>query len=405
MKLPSLLRSRRTVLVLLALLLVGALAYVALRSGPLAPTRITVVKVAEDTLEPALFGIGTVEARRSVSIGPTAAARVRRVMVDVGDAVAAGQLLAEMDPIDLDERVASIEASIARAQSAADAADAQRADAQARRELAAGNLRRNVALAEQDFISAFAVESRRQELASADAGLNSAQANAVAARQELKRLAADRAGLQRQRDNLRLVAPAAGLVTAREGEAGSTLVAGQALLRLIDPASLWVRLRVDQGRSAGLAVGLPAQIALRSDPEHALPGRVARVEAVSDSVTEERIAQVAFDRVPAVVSIGELAEVTLTLPRSASALLLPNASVKRRGDELGVWRRDGKTALRFVPVRLGAASLDGRVQVLQGLAAGDEVVVHSEKDLSDASRVTVVASLAGQPDSASPIAP
>jgi HlyD family secretion protein len=400
MKLPALLRSRRTGLVLLALLLVGALAFVALRTGPLAPTRITVVKVAEGALEPALFGIGTVEARRSVAIGPTAAARVRRVLVDVGDAVVAGQLLAEMDPIDLDERVASIEASIARAQSAADAADAQRADAQARRELAAGNLRRNVALAEQDFISTFAVESRRQELASAEAGLNSAQANAVAARQELKRLAADRAGLQRQRDNLRLVAPAAGLVTAREGEAGSTLVAGQALLRLIDPASLWVRMRVDQGRSAGLAVGLPAQIALRSDPGHALPGRVARVEAVSDSVTEERIAQVAFDGVPKVVSIGELAEVTLALPRNASALLLPNASVKRRGDEIGVWQRDGNTTLRFVPVRLGAASLDGRVQVLEGLAAGDEVVVHSEKDLSDASRVTVVASLTREPANA-----
>jgi HlyD family secretion protein len=325
---------------------------------------------------------------------------VRRVLVDVGDAVVAGQLLAEMDPIDLDERVASIDASIARAQSAADAADAQRADAQARRELAAGNLRRNVALAEQDFISTFAVESRRQELASADAGLNSAQANAAAARQELKRLAADRAALQRQRDNLRLLAPSAGLVTAREGEAGSTLVAGQALLRLIDPASLWVRVRVDQGRSAGLAAGLPAQIALRSDPGHALPGRVARVEAVSDSVTEERIAQVAFDRVPEVVSIGELAEVTLALPRNASALLLPNASVKRRGDEIGVWQRNGNTALRFVPVRLGAASLDGRVQVLEGLRAGDEVVVHSEKDLSGASRVTVVASLTGEPENA-----
>lgn len=399
MMLPALLRSRRTGLVLLALLLVGALAFVALRTGPLAPTRITVVKVAEGALEPALFGIGTVEARRSVAIGPTAAARVRRVLVDVGDAVVAGQLLAEMDPIDLDERVASVEASIARAQSAAAASDAQSADAQARRELAAGNLRRNVALAEQDFISTFAVESRRQELASAEASLNSAQANAAAARQELKRLAADRAGLQRQRDNLRLVAPSAGLVTAREGEAGSTLVAGQALLRLIDPASLWVRVRVDQGRSAGLAVGLPAQIALRSDPGHALPGRVARVEAVSDSVTEERIAQVAFDRVPEVVSIGELAEVTLTLPRSASALLLPNASVKRRGDQIGVWQRDGG-ALRFVPVRLGAASLDGRVQVLEGLAAGDEVVVHSEKDLSDASRVTVVASLTGQAENA-----
>jgi HlyD family secretion protein len=378
---------------LLAVLLVGALVYVALRTGPLAPTRVTVVKAEQGVLEPSLFGIGTVEAQRSYAIGPTAAARVRRVAVDVGEAVGAGQLLAEMDPIDLDERVASVEASIARAQSAIVAADALRTDAQARRVLAAANARRNEELGAQDFISAFAVESRRQELASADAGLASAQANAAAARQEHKRLLAERAALQRQRDNLRLVAPAAGVVVTREAEAGSTLVAGQALLRLIDPATLWVRVRLDQGRSAGLAQGLPAQIALRSDPEHTVPGRVARIEAISDSVTEERIAQVAFERVPPGVSIGELAEVTLTLPRSQPSLLLPNASVKRRGDETGVWRRDGNT-LRFVPVRLGAAGLDGRVQVLEGLAAGDEVVVHSEKDLSGTSRIQVVSSLA-----------
>jgi HlyD family secretion protein len=404
MKVPRLLSSRYLGLALLALLLAGALVFVALRTGPLAPTRVTVQKVAAGALEPALFGIGTVEARRSVAIGPTAAARVRRVAVDVGDAVTAGQLLAEMDPIDLDERVAAVEASIARAQSAAAAADAQRADAQARRALAAANAQRNEALGAQEFISAFAVESRRQELASAEAGVASAQANAAAARQEFKRLAAERAALQRQRENLRLVAPSAGVVTARDAEAGSTLVAGQSVLRLVDPATLWVRVRLDQGRSAGLAVGLPAQIALRSDPERLLPGRVARVETVSDSVTEERIAQVAFEQVPPGVSIGELAEVTLALPRHAQALLLPNASIKRRGDATGVWRRNG-SALRFAPVRLGAASLDGRVQVLEGLSAGDEVIVHSETDLSDHSRIKVVASLAGAATNANAATP
>lgn len=393
MKKPALRGSRPLALGLLAVLLVGALVYVALRTGPLAPTRVTVVNAAFGELEPALFGIGTVEARRSYAIGPTAAARVRRVAVDVGDAVQPGQLLAEMDPVDLDERVAAIEASIARARSSAGATDAQRADALARRQLAAANARRNEELGAQEFISALAVESRRQELASADAVVQSAQANAAAARQDLTRLAAERAALQRQRDNLSLVAPAASLVTGRDAEPGSTLVAGQPLLKLIDPTSLWVRVRLDQGRSAGLAAGLPAQISLRSNPEQALPGRVARVEAVSDSVTEERIAQVAFERVPPGLSVGELAEVTLALPRSAAALLLPNASIKRRGDETGVWRRDGDS-LHFVAVRLGAASLDGRVQVLGGLRDGDEVVVYSERDLSERSRIQVVPALA-----------
>ncbi len=385
--------SRPLALGSLAVLLVAALAYVALRTGPLAPVRVTVIKAATGRLETALFGVGTVEARRSYAIGPTAAARVSRVAVDIGDSVKAGQLLAELDPVDLDERAAAIDASIARARSSAEAADAQRTDALARRALSAANARRNEELGAQDFISAAAVESRRQELASADAGVRSAQANAAGARQDLARLAAERAALQRQRDNLRLVAPTAGLVTAREAEAGSTLVAGQALLKLIDPASLWVRVRLDQGRSAGLAPGLPAQIALRSNPQLLLPGQVARVDVVSDSVTEERMAQVAFDQVPQGLSVGELAEVTLTLPPGASTLLLPNASIKRRGDQTGVWRRDSD-GLRFVTVRLGATGLDGRVQVLDGLREGDEVVVHSEKDLSTRSRIQVVQALA-----------
>ena len=114
MKLPTN-WSRRLGLGLLGVLLIVALAYVVMRSGPLAPTRVTVTQATVGSLSPSLFGIGTVEARRAYLIGPTAAGRVSRVLVDVGDTVTAGQLLAEMDPVDLDERAAALDASIARA--------------------------------------------------------------------------------------------------------------------------------------------------------------------------------------------------------------------------------------------------------------------------------------------------
>lgn len=392
MKLPALL-SRRLGLGLLGLLLVASLVYVVMRSGPLAPTRVTVTKAAEGTLAPALFGIGTVEARRAYLIGPTTAGRVRQVLVDVGDKVKAGQLLAEMDPIDLDERAAAIDASIARAGSAIAATQAQRKDAQAKKELAAINARRYVELGEKNFISAGAVEAKLQEQTSADAGVSSADANLAAARQDLQRLTAERAGLRQQRDNVRLVSPADGVVISRDAERGSTVVAGQAVLRVIEPASLWIRLRLDQGRSAGLAAGLRASIVLRSNPSVPLLGKVARVEATSDSVTEERVALVSFDALPVGLSMGELAEVTLSLPSTASAVLLPNASIKRQGDKLGVWQVDG-SGLKFAPVRIGQSSLDGQVQVLEGLKAGDGVVVYSEKELTPASRIKVVDALA-----------
>ena len=107
--------------VFLALLgggLLAALFFAIARGGPLAPTRLTVAKVERGVVTPSLFGVGTVEARRAYLIGPTTAGRVLRVLVDVGDAVKAGQLLAEMDPVDLDQRVASLDASLERAQSA-----------------------------------------------------------------------------------------------------------------------------------------------------------------------------------------------------------------------------------------------------------------------------------------------
>ena len=385
---------RRLLLAVLGMVLLAAMVLVVLRFGPLAPTPVTVIQARESQLVPALFGIGTVEARRSFLIGPTVAGRVRSVAVDVGDAVRAGQLLAEMDPVDLDERAMALDASIARAGSAAMAAEAQRRDAIARRELAAVNARRYAELAAQNFISAGALEVRLQEQASADAAESAAQANLAAARQEQQRLAAERAGLRQQRANVQLRAPADGVVVSRDAEPGSTVVAGQAVLRLIEPRSLWVRVRLDQGRSAGLAVGLPAQFVLRSAPGQVVRGQVARVEAVSDSVTEERVALVAFDQAPAALSVGELAEVTLALPATAAAVTLPNAAIRQLQGRAGVWRVDDG-GLHFTPVRLGQASLDGQVQVLAGLPAGASVVVHSAEELSAGSRIRVVASLAG----------
>ena len=154
--------SRRLVLIGLGVLLLAALAFVVMRSGPLAPTRVTVVQAAEGQLTPQLFGIGTVEARRSYLIGPTAAGRVRSVAVDVGDSVRAGQPLAEMDPVDLDERTAALDASVARAGSAMATAEAQRRDAQARRELAAVNARRYVELGRQKLVGHALIEGKRR---------------------------------------------------------------------------------------------------------------------------------------------------------------------------------------------------------------------------------------------------
>ena len=372
-----------------------AFGWVALRSGPLAPIQVTVTQVAKGEVSPALFGIGTVEARRAYLIGPTAAGRVGRVLVDVGDTVQAGQLLAEMDPVDLDRRVASAAAAAQRGRSAVAAAQAQVHDAKSRQELAASEARRYVGLGQKGFISQSVVDGKLQQQQSADAQFAAAESTLTGARQDLARLDADREGVKQQRENVRLNAPTDGVVTSRDAEPGTTVVAGQAVLKLQEPGSLWVTVRLDQGRSAGLRAGLPAEITLRSNPRKSFAGKVVRVEPNSDSVTEERIAQVAFDLMPQGVSTGEMAEVTLHLPALGDTLLIPNASLRYRGAQAGVWlRADGH--LRFAPVKTGAEGLDGKVQIIDGLKAGDEIVVYSERDLDDGSRIKVVSSLIGK---------
>ncbi|MCK9380864.1 MAG: efflux RND transporter periplasmic adaptor subunit [Sulfuritalea sp.] len=386
--------SRRSGFILAGTALAAAFVWVLARSGPLAPVRVTVAQVARADLAPLLFGIGVVEARRSYLVGPTTAARVRQVAVDVGDMVHAGQLLAEMDPVDLDQRLASTAAAAARAKSAVDTAAAQLADSIARREVAAANARRYEELGQKGFVSSSVTEGKAQELKSAAAQFAGAESALAGARQDLARLNAEREGAQQQRANLRLLAPADGLVTARDAEPGSTVVAGQAVLRLVAADSLWVRLRLDQNRSAGLQVGLPAEIVLRSRPGQVLAGKVARIEMLSDSVTEERIAQVSFDTPPKDVSVGEMSEITLRLPNTRQALVVPNAALRLRGGKTGVWLR-ANDALSFVAVKAGISGADGRVQILEGLKEGDAVIVHSERDLAEQSRIQVVAALAG----------
>jgi HlyD family secretion protein len=384
---PSL--KRRLFLGGLTVLLIGLFFFVMLRAGPFAPIKVTLAQVKEGSLAPELFGIGTVEARRNWMIGPTVAGRVLSVKVDVGDAVKAGQLLAEMDPVDIDQRLTSLDAAIERAKSVQSAAAAQQADALAKRELAASNMRRNQDLADKSFISLGALENFVQAKASADAALDSARANAVGSGQDLIRAKADRAALLQQRANVRLIAPSDGAVSARDAAPGSTVVAGQAVLRMVDPASLWVKLRVDQGRSGGLAQGLKARIVLRSQPQLTHAATVARVELLGDSVTEERIAQLSFDKAPAGLSVGEMAEATIQLPSTPKSLIIPAAGIQRQGGSTGVWRMEsGKPA--FTPVKVGAASLDGQVQVLEGLKSGDEIVVYSQKPIEPGSRLQVV---------------
>ena len=209
------------------------------------------------------------------------------------------------------------------------------------------------------------------------------------------RVRADRLALIAQRDNLNLNAPVAGRVTLRAVDPGTTLVAGQTVVELIDPSSLWVNVRFDQIHAHGLVADLPATIALRSQSGKTIAGRVLRVEPLADAVTEETLAKVVFDQLPRPLPpIGELAEVTVTLPMLAAVTVIPNAAIQQKKGKPGVWQvKQGD--LHFTPVTLGITDLDGHTQVLNGLNPGDQVVVYSANSLSTRSRIQIVDRIPG----------
>ena len=374
-------KGRTLALLAVILPLLALFIYVGLRSGPLAPVAVTVVTVESRALTPALFGIGTVEARYTYRIGPTFAGRVKSLNVHVGDRVRAQQVLGEMDPVDLDDRVRSQEAVFKRAQ-------ATLREAEARLAYANTQAKRYEQLFAVRSSSEEARTTKRQEAQIADAALAGAQ-------QELARARSDREALVSQRSNLRLIAPVDGVVSMRDAEPGTTLVAGQAVVEVIDASSLWVNVRFDQISATGLAQDLPAQVVLRSRAGQALAGRVLRVELKADAITEELLAKVVFEGMPEPLPpVGEMAEVTVGLPALAAAATIPNAALQRAGDKLGVWQIvEGD--LRFTPLKLGVADLDGFVQVREGLVEGDQVVLYSEKALTASSRIQVVERIAG----------
>jgi len=376
------------------LVLVLLLGYVALQAGPLAPVPITVETVQVKALQPALFGMGTVEARVTHKIGPTVAGRIKRVDVQTGDVVKAGQVLGEMDPVDLDDKIAAQEATIKRAQASVTAVEAQVQELTARKAFAEVQSKRYATLLVSQSVSEEGASIKRQELAIAQASLAAALANLDASRQEHARARADRDGLVRQRANLRLISPATGIVSRRDADAGTTAVAGLAVVEVIERGSLWLSVRFDQQRAQGLAAQLPAQIVLRSRTGEAVAGRVVRLEPHADAVTEELLAKVEFNASPAVMPpIGELAEVTVALPAHAALPVVPNASIQRLDGRLGVWLLEQET-LRFAPVKTGATDLQGLVQIVQGLSGGEQLVVYSRKALTANTRVTVVQQIA-----------
>lgn len=370
------------------IVLLAGVGLLLLRNSPLAPiTKVTTLSAGQANLQPTLFGIAVVESRRNILVGPTTAGRVARVLVDQGDRVEAGQVLAEIDPVDLEARLGAARHAQVRAESSLTASVAQVREAESRLATAEASAQRYASLRGQGFVSAEAERAKGHEARAATAAQVASVANVSAARAEADRLKAEMDALSRQLNNTRLRAPVSGFIVSRDIEPGSTAVAGQSVLRMVEADSFWLRVRIDQGRSVGLLPELPASIVLRSRPGEQFPGKVVRVEQLSDAVTEERIAMVSFDSLPTGLTLNEMAEVTVRMPARTSAIVVPPAAIVRQAGQGGVFVAvEGKA--RFIPVRTGLRT-EGGIEILAGLQGGEAVIVSRTRPISEGDRIRV----------------
>ncbi|MCG6871506.1 MAG: efflux RND transporter periplasmic adaptor subunit [Gammaproteobacteria bacterium] len=172
-------------------------------------------------------------------------------------------------------------------------------------------------------------------------------------------------------DYLRIRAPFAGLITAREINPGDVAPRHSHLLSLIDPDSLRTEVEVSELLLPRLAAGDAADVRIDALGNQQFAGRILRIHPRVNETTRRGIVEVALDPVPPGARAGQFCRVTLTT-RDARSLVVPLASVRRDAEGEFVFRFvDG--VIERLPVATGLRFGDG-VEILSGPSAGERVV-------------------------------
>jgi HlyD family secretion protein len=366
-----------------AVVLAGGAAFLTQR-----PVAVPVAAVERDVAI-RVYGLGTVEARIVSRIGFEVGAALTDLLVDSGDAVSRGQVLARLHSADQQARVARAEAAVAAADATMGKAEAAVTRARAVLAQRQTTNARQQALAERSTVSAQTAEEAQRDVdvAAADLAVASAEI-AVATAQRADASAALRYEAT-VLDHHVLRAPFDAVVVDRHAEAGTVVQPGAPIFTLMDPATVWTLAYVDEARAGPVAVGQPAEVRLRSLPHAVFGGSVGRIGIESDRVNEERRVWIACDQCPSEVYLGEQAEVRITVATLPQALLVPEVAVTGFDGHQGrVWVvRDGR--LSQVDVVFGHRTEDARLEVARGLPPGAQVVVAPVRGLAEGRRARI----------------
>lgn len=363
---------RTTLKVLVAATLAGLLLYT-VRTSP--------VPVVSQTIAPGqvvaeVMGTGTLEARIKTTLSPRIQERLAEVLVDQGDAVKSGQLLARLDDGELKRQVEVSEAALASAKATAvrvrvDEVRAQAVDQQARQ-----NHKRILDLVTGNLNPQADLDKAIEQSSVAEADIKRAHAAITEAESQV--LTAEKS-LAYQRERLaytRILSPYDGLIVRRDRDAGGVVVPGSSILQLISTNELWISAWVDETAMANLAPGQAARVVFRSDPTRVFRGEVARLGREVDRETREFIVDVGLKELPMNWSVGQRAEVYVETARRTAARVVPKPFLVWREGKPGVFVATGGRA-QWRTVTLG---LEGgeQVEVLDGLTEGEHIIRPAE---------------------------
>lgn len=406
-------------LISLVLLLGGVAAYRGLalprdRDRTRRPAREITVRVSEAGRGPVrhvLSTTGDVLPLLQVDLTPKVSGTVAAVEVEIGQAVAAGQVIARLEQTEVQQRVAEAEAKVARAtarvaelNAGARPEEIRQAEETLRQALSRrGNARLNRDRFRELFTSG-AVSRRELDEAELAVTLTEAQQEGAeqaltllrqGARPEVRaaieaELKEAQALLAQQRTQLAystILAPFAGHITRRLVDPGATVGSTTPIATLMTLGTVKVLLAVPERDAPLLTLRSPAIIRVDAFPGRTFPGRVARINSALDPLSRTLPAEIQVPNPEGLLRPGMFARTEATL-LEREGILIPTEAVVEEGGAAAVFVVEAGTARRR-PVETGY--LQGAlIEVRQGLAGGETVVVAGQQGLRDGAAVQIL---------------
>jgi RND family efflux transporter MFP subunit len=303
-----------------------------------------------------------------------------RWLVDIGDRVKEGQLVAEISTPDVDDQLAQARANLVLAQANLHVAEANL-------ELAKITLDRDVKAGVGTATALQTIDQDRAQVKTTAAQVESAKANIEANRATVRQYA-DLQAFQK------IIAPFPGVITARTVDPGALVTAdnpseSRPLFYLMQTDPLRIYVNVPQVYSTTIAVGQDTDIYREEDPRHLFSAKVTRTAKALDPNTRTLLTEIDLPNPRDELRPGMYLQVKFNVARSANVVLVPSAALVWRPDTTVVAVLDGDHKVRYHKVQTGR-DLGLEVEILSGLEGGETVVVHPGDALAEGQQVETV---------------